>query len=546
MHSIQISYVAGQPRILTPATEWTNVVGNKLESSRAVYPQSNIHTTGGKIRANQWRYVDFDGDGAVDLVVGVGDWEDYGWDNAFNAQGEWTRGPLHGYVYWLKNTGTTDAPSYAEAERVLAAGIAVDVFGMPSPNFADFDQDGDLDLLCGEFLDGFTYFQNIGSRQEPRYAAGKRLTHDGQAITMELQMITPTAIDWDRDGDIDLIVGDEDGRVAWIEHTGEVVDGMPQFVPPRYFQQQAADLKFGALVTPVSVDWDHDGDEDLVCGNSAGFIALIENLDGGDPPRWSVPQRFSVGDQPLRVQAGPNGSIQGPAEAKWGYTTLSVADWDGDQHWDLIVNSIWGRVEWYRGGPNDDTQVSSAQPIPLASGTRQPKPAWNWWTAEPGELVTQWRTTPVVADWDRDGVSDLIMLDHEGYLAWFRGTMENGRHVVQPGERRFVDAQRQPLQLNAGTAGKSGRRKLCIVDWDGDGRQDIVVNGVNAQWLRQIAGEEGYWIFEDRGALSDHRLAGHTTSPTPIDWDRNGVRDLLIGAEDGFFYYLGNPTKHGL
>ena len=35
-------------------------------------------------------------------------------------------------------------------------------------------------------------------------------------------MITPTAIDWDKDGDLDLIVGDEDGRVAFVENTGKL------------------------------------------------------------------------------------------------------------------------------------------------------------------------------------------------------------------------------------------------------------------------------------------------------------------------------------
>jgi hypothetical protein len=33
-------------------------------------------------------------------------------------------------------------------------------------------------------------------------------------------MIIPVALDWDKDGDLDLIVGDEDGRVAFVEHTG--------------------------------------------------------------------------------------------------------------------------------------------------------------------------------------------------------------------------------------------------------------------------------------------------------------------------------------
>ena len=45
-----------------------------------------------------------------------------------------------------------------------------------------------------------------------------------------------------------------------------MVEGIPQFLPPRYFKQQAEYLKFGALATPVSVDWDGDGDEDLICG----------------------------------------------------------------------------------------------------------------------------------------------------------------------------------------------------------------------------------------------------------------------------------------
>jgi hypothetical protein len=48
-------------------------------------------------------------------------------------------------------------------------------------------------------------------------------------------------------------------------------------------------------------------------------------------------------------------------------------------------------------------------------------------------------------------------------------------------------------------------------------------------------------MFEDMGEVDSKKLAGHTTSPTIVDWDKNGIPDLLVGAEDGFFYYMKNP-----
>ena len=40
------------------------------------------------------------------------------------------------------------------------------------------------------------------------------------------------------------------------------------------------EVKFGALCTPVGVDWDGDGDFDIISGNTAGYIGFIENLSG--------------------------------------------------------------------------------------------------------------------------------------------------------------------------------------------------------------------------------------------------------------------------
>jgi hypothetical protein len=553
VHYVTPSYVDGKLRVLTPGQEYPDFLGTGLGNPLKIpAPDTGqIHTQlpAGKpgifkIRHNQWRYVDYNGDGAVDLTVGIEDWSDYGWDNAYNASGRWTNGPLHGLIYLLRNTGSTARPNYAAPVLVEARSKPVDTFGCPSPNFADFDGDGDLDLMCGEFLDGFSYFQNIGARTRPNFAPGRRLMHGIKPLTMDLQMIVPVAFDWDQDGDSDLIVGDEDGRVALVEHAGQVVDGLPQFHPPRYFQQEADGVKCGALATPCAIDWDGDGDIDIISGNTAGYIAYFENLSGPgvEQPRWAGPNQLAAGGKIIRIQAGPNGSIQGPAEAKWGYTTLSAADWDSDGLPDIILNSIWGKVLWYRNvGTRRIPTLAAAQPIDVQWNGGQPALAWGWLRPEGQGLLTQWRTTPVTVDWNHDGLMDLVMLDHEGYLAFFERRKRNGEFELLPGERVFCDEFGKALQLNSGRAGKSGRRKLCAADWDGDGKLDLLMNGVNATWLRQVAERDGKYLFKDMGSVSERNIEGHDTSPTTLDWNNDGIPDLLIGAEDGFFYYMRNP-----
>ena len=579
LQNVQVSYVGGKPVVLTPGNAHPDFLKTGLDAAVKLALPPNIHPN--KVRANMWRLVDYDGDGTQDLIIGVGDWTEYVWDNAYDASGQWTNGPLRGFVYFAKGTGTAEKPGYDKPVKIMAGDKPLETFGWPAPNFADFDGDGDLDLLCGEFLDGFTYFENVGTRTAPKYATGHRLTlpadvaadvrrlhfpaawlaqkesqsllasaaTGGKArpLTMDLQMITPTAIDWDKDGDLDLIVGDEDGRVAFIENTGKfTADRTPQFLPPRYFQQEADDVKFGALATPVGFDWDGDGDTDIICGNTAGYIAFFENLSGPrvEKPKWAAPKLLAAGGQVIRPMAGYNGSIQGPAEAKWGYTTQTVADWDGDGLPDLLVNSILGKVEWYRNtGTRKSPKLAAAQPIEVEWNGTQPTLAYGWLRPEGKALLTQWRTTPVAVDWNKDGLMDLVMLDQAGYLAFFERAKRDGKLVLLPPQRVLCDAKGEPLLLSKGLAGKSGRRKLGIVDWDGDGHLDLLLNSSNANLLRQVAARDGKWLFKDEGALVQQNIEGHDVSPTTVDFNGDGVPDFLGGAEDGRFYYLRNPRS---
>ncbi|MDO5113103.1 MAG: VCBS repeat-containing protein [Planctomycetia bacterium] len=553
--NVQPSWVDGQVRVLRPNQEFPDFTHTGLRRPVDLGLKPNIHPR--NVRGNMWKYVDFDGDGVLDLAVGTDDWSPYGWDNAWDENGVWKNDQTHGNVYIIRNRGTNEKPEYETPEMLQdCQGNVILTYGWPSPNFVDMDGDGDLDLFCGEFRDNFTYFENIGTRTEPRYAPGVWVrVEDGSLAEIDLCMATPVIFDWNGDGHPDILCGDEDGRVAYFENTGkfrkENINGItvkcPIFKDLFYFQQEAYELKAGALATPCCADLNGDGAIDILCGTSAGYILYFENLSepGVEYPKWARPVYLEADGKVAHINAVPNGSIQGPIEEKWGYTTLTVADWDGDGLLDIMWSHIWGKPGWFKNiGTKTEPRFAAEQPVEVEWEGEQPQLAWGWLKPEGKKLLTQWRTTPVMFDWNEDGLMDLCMLDTEGYLAFFERYRDaDGTLKLKHPRRIFCDMQGNPLRLNGGKAGGSGRRKICIVDYDMDGKADLLLNSRNAVFYKQMKAEDGKYYFQRMGDIDSRRLAGHSSSPTVADFNQDGIPDVVIGAEDGRLYYMRNPLS---
>ena len=75
---------------------------------------------------------------------------------------------------------------------------------------------------------------------------------------------------------------------------------------------------------------------------------------------------------------------------------------------------------------------------------------------------------------------------------------------------------------------------------------DLIADGPSAVWWQGEPSESGRYMLTYKGDLSRTVLEGHTTCPTPVDWDHDGIFDLLLGAEDGHFYLIRNTERQSL
>ncbi len=524
----EVSVVDGHTHVLTPER-----VNDRLLIYRDV-PQNvfwdrqemPLKATGWVegTKYNSWKMLDLDHDGVHDLVCGL------------------TTRDGDGYLLFFRNSGSDTLPRYEQPVTLISHETFPPAMqgSKLETALADFDGDGDYDYVAVDPYARFLYFENTGTAAHARFSRPRYLIAGGEPLQMVSHYggaTKVTVVDWDGDGHPDLVAGDEDGKVSLLRNRGIVKEGLPLFEPPRFFRQQARFVDLGALAAPRVYDWDHDGRDDILAGNGLGQVLFVRNL-GGYPPRWDAPQPLEAGGQPLLLR---------PDEAHWGYTTLAVGLWDDDDLPDILVNNHHGNVVWLRNtGTLKHPVLAAPQPLRVAWHAAPQRPPWVPGTARDDELLAPWRTSPLIYDFNRDGLNDLVMLDAHGYLAvYLRQRTPEGALILLPPQRLFTTPDGQPLLLNQRTGSSSGRLKIEIVDWDGDGRDDLIVSSKPAvDWFRGKGIHKGKMILEYMGRVVSRTLMGHTDGPVTCDWGRDGIPDLLVGTETGTLWYWHRTRRH--
>jgi hypothetical protein len=436
--------------------------------------------------------------------------------------------------------------------------------------FNDLDEDGDQDLFVTSTRGGNALLLNDGKGRFVEATERAGLTWVGHTQNA-------TAFDGDGDGDLDLLISNTAGWTTEVRHaTEQYYEGVPGLYElvdsPKeynvYFRNRGdgtfedateeAGLRGPGWAGDVAVfDYDADGDSDLFVANMFGRSTLYENDGKG---RFSNVTRRALGRTPF------------------GTVGARAFDFDGDGHLDLYLvdmhSDMWMPSDYgaekidekakYRGfhgalldDPNFDVRRARLFNARMGVDTdevffgnalyRNRGDGTFEEVSDERGAETFWPWGIAAADFDNDTDLDVFLPSGMGYPFFFwRNYL-----LVNDGTGRFVDRAGQAgldpppggeiLGEIGGLPATRSSRSAAVLDFDADGRLDLVVNNFN----------DHPYVYKNRFPKRDHvafRLEGTASNRDAIGavlrLEVGGRRVLRFVQAAGGYLAQSSKTVH--
>lgn len=241
---------------------------------------------------------DVNGDGLLDLIVG---------GKVSPKDGK------TGTVTWFENVGSKTAPAFRERGVLSMRGDY-----NYAPAMADIDGDGLIDMIVGTWRDRLQWYRNTGTATSPAWSM-----KDTALVTITRGTnSTPTFGDLNDDGLLDLVIGEASGTINLYKNIGTKTSPKFDLVSDNF-----QNIKVGRRSAPTLVDFDGDGKLDMLIGNGDGDLQLWRGVGLASDIRFERDTTFNLRSYPDAIPA--------------------VGDLHGTGRLDLLIGTLGGGLRWF-------------------------------------------------------------------------------------------------------------------------------------------------------------------------------------------------------
>uniref|UniRef100_A0A7S1UI10 EGF-like domain-containing protein n=1 Tax=Phaeomonas parva TaxID=124430 RepID=A0A7S1UI10_9STRA len=450
---------------------------------------------------------DLNGDSSLDLVV--------------------VNGTQVAYFEYLAGQFVEQSDPLSDHDTSIFAGLFdhehPNNFVQPVMDIVDWDWDGDLDLIVGNFSGHISYFENEGNKTVANFTLRTGTANPFDGIVVDTGAAAPVAEDYDMDGDFDLVIGAGDGRLHLYVNNGT---GW-QYSDPEDTEAVFNSVSAGADARPHFVDVDNDGDKDLFVA-AEGAMLYYENAAY---LTWSG---RTGSDHPLGAGTTYNGQISVTSGDVQGYLKPDI----------YVIMKEFVVVDYIIKIYNPIASEES-QPIPLADGPFR--------SIATGQISTPFFGPLSLPDGNHD---DLYVFS--GSINDGDGTFDYKHDFYQYTENGYVENYNFTRVFDF-LSGLNTEMPLAIADLNGDGLTDVLEAWTDAaaaslgdvhiykiRWHRNN-GDDTWTTFDDTSAATDNpwRDLSWQADPPRVyagDYDNDADMDVIFQAGALTYYEnLGAP-----
>lgn len=255
-------------------------------------------------------FFDHNSDGLMDIVVGT-----YGY---YQSGGNYL-----GSIFLYENTGTIDLPKYTlVSTNYTNLQDGLNLHGM-NITFGDLDNDGDKDMIFGEEFGKLFYYENLDTGNGIAVFQNLETLQDTDGGQIDIgQFAAPYLVDIDRDGLLDLIIGELNGNLNYWRNVGTPTS--PLFIPITDFWGEVDCREYGYP----------EGFCDVAVVEINGEYVLFTGSEPGNIRRYTgIEPTTTTGGPFIKTDSLFGGIVQGSR------TRLDIADINNDGQLEFIIGN---------------------------------------------------------------------------------------------------------------------------------------------------------------------------------------------------------------